>query len=674
MREAAGEAALIETSLIRRLRNVARDLASGEPCPRWVFLVGGPGNGKSEAVQDFLMSLEDELGANGALVGLLRQRFQPNPLVPWVVDIDSQANTDLPASFRDRIGRLIIVQDASASTQPRDDAASRLATFLDYLLDLLTSPPPVPVFVCCVNRGLLARALRTAHESEAESEVVELVRSLVRATALGSDALSEDRPSCWPLSVGLPTLNDVVACWPLDMESLLLPSGEATGERSPFERIFEVAVDADQWEIPGRCADCDDSSICPFHENARTLRQPEQRRALQTVLRRGELATGRRWNFRDTFSLAAELVVGEWSDFNVDHPCVWVHEEAEALRDAASQPSSATGAAYRLVSRLYGQALFSAAPVISLPGPTRDTAVQRGFELTLALGDSVGTGFQALPPHHVRIVLRNTIAPRLDPALLSPHDDQHPLARLEDAYSQSVGLGNESWPLDAQPGETERLFLQLVARAEQEWDAVNRESAQASDATRFLKRLASTVAKRSVGARLGFHADERYLNDYEQAIRDVEALDTLLDALQVLLGGDGFRFNALETFGQPWSEADWLVHLQGSRVPVEPITPAPGIGGTFPAHDLPAIRMLGYAVPLTYDLYAALRLREEGCTESSLPASVRAAIDRIRHRHAGGLCRDGPQFVNRSAEYIVRDRGRIVLPRLGQQPRFRKGG
>jgi hypothetical protein len=46
---------VIETALVRRLRTLAGEItANATSKPRWIFLVGGPGNGKSETVQDFL--------------------------------------------------------------------------------------------------------------------------------------------------------------------------------------------------------------------------------------------------------------------------------------------------------------------------------------------------------------------------------------------------------------------------------------------------------------------------------------------------------------------------------------------------------------------------------------------------------------------------------------------
>jgi hypothetical protein len=72
----------IETGLIRRLRSLARALATGNtPVPRWIFLVGGPGNGKSETVQDFLVHLDNQLGMGGQLRQVLEIKFRPDPVL-----------------------------------------------------------------------------------------------------------------------------------------------------------------------------------------------------------------------------------------------------------------------------------------------------------------------------------------------------------------------------------------------------------------------------------------------------------------------------------------------------------------------------------------------------------------------------------------------------------------
>src|SRR6266849_5706361 len=71
----------IDTRLMLRLRQLSKSIASGKESPRWIFLIGGPGNGKSETVQDFLTCLDEDLGMRGELVGFLESEFAPQPVI-----------------------------------------------------------------------------------------------------------------------------------------------------------------------------------------------------------------------------------------------------------------------------------------------------------------------------------------------------------------------------------------------------------------------------------------------------------------------------------------------------------------------------------------------------------------------------------------------------------------
>jgi hypothetical protein len=665
LRDDAGKPLTIETRLIARLRVLAAQVARGEVSPRWVFLVGGPGNGKSEAVQEFILALDRELALSGSLETIVRNRLRPDPVVPCVVDV---AAVDVAAaSFSERVGRLIIIQDASAGERPASDAAEELVS---RLVDLLTSKSTEGVLICCINRGLLARALAVTYGVwSGDTELVQLLKTLIGATALGSEALREERPTSWPL--GLPAehpLSGKVACWPLDIDSLLLTGGDG---HSPIEQAIAHATREDRWEAVGACGDCDDRDLCPFRQNAAWLRAEPERRHLATILRRAELATSQRWNFRDSFSLVAELTVGDWADAqSADDPCAWVHGLAPQCRDPDSDSSAAADAALRLLARLYPNALFPGQIVGGMSPPDRDLAARSGCDRTLALAEAL-TPSERGSTTHIRTFLRDSVCPRLDPAMHSPHSAQDPVGALEDAYSQSVFQGNGAWPDSAPMAEIERVVCDLARKAEEEWNPLSRESAQVLDALRFLRGAISCIAKRSVGTRLGFHRDMEYLVAYEAAIRDRDALDLLWEGLRSLLGKDGlFRFNAVESFGQPQSEEQWRVILEDT-VEIAPIEPAPEPTAEQPAHDLPCIRVSGHAVPLTFELYTALQLRGEGCASSSLPASVRAALDRIRHLYAGALCRDVDKFVLGRAKYLVVGEGQVAVTRKDAPPTFR---
>ena len=399
----------IETSLVQRLRTLAGDIA-GNPAssPRWIFLVGGPGNGKSQTVQDFLEHLDTALGLGGALSAALSVRFAPTGLMPRKVEVLPQDLGNAAARFAASVGRLMVVQDATATETALGNAANELA--LD-LADLITTPstPPMPVFIACANRGLLARAMNEAFRAFGQSNpVTQLLAGIIQASSLGRETL-EGRKPCWPIEA-----DPRFACWPLDVESLLV--GGAV--EAPFQSMLATAVDSTAWETAGRCQDCTSRDICPFVQNTQWLRDHSTSRNLVATLRRGELARGQRWNFRDAFSLVAELIVGQWSDFgNEVHPCQWVHQAAAASK---STPPSTQGVA-SLVQRLYPHALFRRGPHLqAVLGFLANRTVDRQAQpLTFQLLEAFSANGRGESTKPIREILARDYA-RLDPASYTP--------------------------------------------------------------------------------------------------------------------------------------------------------------------------------------------------------------------------------------------------------------
>jgi hypothetical protein len=147
-------------------------------------------------------------------------------------------------------------------------------------------------------------------------------------------------------------------------------------------------------------------------------------------------------------------------------------------------------------------------------------------------------------------------------------------------------------------------------------------------------------------------------------------LGDLQALLRVLLSGGKFRFNALASFAQPHADDSGLVVLESDSMPIRPITPAPSPSASLPAHDYPSISVSGHPVPLTFDLFMALQLKKDGCSSGSLPAGVRASLDRIRQLHAGRICRAENEFLEHDAHFEIDQKGSIVVTAEGALPRF----
>jgi hypothetical protein len=258
---------------------------------------------------------------------------------------------------------------------------------------------------------------------------------------------------------------------------------------------------------------------------------------------------------------------------------------------------------------------------------------------------------------------------RLDPASATPSGSAHPLRVVEDAFCQSVNQGRTTASQLLAPSAPEALLMDIFERAEGEWDVLGRQSAAAITAVCLLRKLAGMLTKRSIGIRLGHHALDELLANYEASLRDGARLARVRDTLLPLLGGPGFAFNLVEIIGQPTAESRPLLNLQGLAPGVR-VLPAPITRPSTPGHDVPCVEVSepNYRIPLTFDFYRALQLRNDGCAGSSLPASVRAALDRVRHRYAGELCRKEERFVDGRTFITLGTNNRIGVPAPGSPP------
>ena len=654
---------VVETPLINKLRHLARDLVNGSPgTPRWIFLIGGPGNGKSEAVEALVRELDGIANVDGALIQIVGSEFAAGALAPRRVNV---APHEMPGSvLQNNVRSLIIIQDASAVDGP-DHVAEN--TLIDDLADLVTCPPGhEPVFICCANRGLVARA-RSAIQSKDSltwlnvSDVTELLTQLLTATGLGPDALAIDRPQCWPLK------SDArFAAWPLDLDSIITTEGEL----SPFEQMMLAATNEAVWDTDTGCTDCSSRELCPFYTNSKMLRDEPDRKGLIKLLRHGEMATGQRWNFRDSFSLCAELIVGQHDDFPLDDrvhsPCLWVHERVDDI-EFGGQPSTQLEAAWDLAFHLYPQALFPSW-VDPLPELHKGTISQS--ELTRSAIE-VFSRRQRSHSTQVRQLLVGAFAHKLDPALATPPESDSILREIEDEFAQSVKQGSESFGQRTLPLLCR--LLTLMAEAEAHWIDTVRESSRARAIVDALRILSSTLVKRFVGVRESEYLNLEWLTEYETIFRDTDSLWKVSHPLRTVLAPDGnFGGSLIRVFGQPAVDEarDVLVtHSLGNVVPQA----APESTEARPGHDVPWMEVQGHRIPLTFDLFAALQAHSSGAQIASFAPHTRAALDNVKNTIAGISARDRQGMLGGAVSLKVGTLGQLTPAAKGTVEFHRTG-
>jgi hypothetical protein len=291
-------------------------------------------------------------------------------------------------------------------------------------------------------------------------------------------------------------------------------------------------------------------------------------------------------------------------------------------------------------------------------------------ELCIALTNGISIRSEVSADTYVRSILINKFFNRLDPATYTPYDPGHMLHKIESAYSQSVFQGNREYA--QQVGKLEQELLRLLERAEESLGvASDMEVKKASEVRGFLRQVACFQVKRHIGVTQGYQAYDEYLKEYQASIRNRTKLDQLSGPLRIVLGQQGFGFRVTESFGQPVSREEKVGIVLESGKPGIMFHVAPAGNHTTPSHDLPSITVYGHSLPITFDLYLALRLVGAGCANSSLPASVRAALDRIYLSQAGANCRDRNSIADGTSVILVSNRGKIVLEGDDQKLAFR---
>lgn len=638
----------IETPLVRRLRGWVERLLSGEPVPRALLLVGGPGNGKTDAVEGCIESLDEALGAAGELFTRFGSRYKVRegelPPRKVVVELSGFPNSKSLGSQTS----LSLVQDATEGDPTQGSSAEQL--LLDDLEDLLDRDRP-GLFLCCVNRGILARVASLAVGSAKHAETARLLTSITEAVTSGPRS-----PSCWPLDEF-----EHVAVWPMDVESLV-EAGSSSEGLSVAHQIFAAALAEEKWKEP-----CELGSRCPFCQNRKLLSRKGALDALVQLLHFYELASGKRWTFRDLFSFVAYLLVGDYSELEIKgrrvSPCEWSAAQIRLAREGKAGSVERDRAPFLLMSRLYHHRLFPRWPSFER-GDHRSAKrelfkdkytdegllhAQAFFRFAARSGDLAAKASGDVPDR-----IRDSVGPALDPALstggsvlISRPGEEVSIAEIESRFSLSVRDGLDL--VSTQIETLERDVLERLGAADEslvEDKFPRNRTRQARLLQTTLRQFAARVVKRSLGCRRGICRDVESYRAYVDAVQSSDALNDVRKELRRLLHDSNNRFRAglATTFGQPVAERSRDVALVLPKmVTVRPVMPPEGEGR--PSSALPYLLVEGHYVALTFDLFRALNEVCDGLHGASLPAEIYSLLDRVKSLVSGQVVRD-PQVLN----------------------------
>lgn len=633
----------IRTPLVKRLASWAENVVSDITQPRILMLVGGPGNGKTDAIEGCISSLDEAIGLNCGLARQFAEAYEVDEksVPPRKVSI-SVDNLDLNGRSLPFSG-VCLVQDATEGDPSLGVSAEEL--LLQDLQDALAEGRS-DLYLCCVNRGILASAARRAMEDSGYQSLSPIVNMITESVTSKPDA-----PAAWPLE-GLPE----IAVWPMDVESLV-DFDRSSDTRSVAHDVFEVLLDESRWKKP-----CDLGSRCPFCQNRKLLVRKGAQDNLITLLHYYELQSGKRWSFRDLFSLVAYLLVGDYSELEFKGkrvtPCEWAASQYKLSKNQSLDTAEKDRAAYLLASRLYHHRLFPSWPRFdtgdyrkskqellkrSLEDPGLRNA--RAFFRFTSSAATISSRASGDVPDRVR----ESLAPRLDPAvsqgegvLFNKEGRGYTISDIEDLFSISVSEGLEIVSSQIETLERDLLSQLSIADSSLTEDKFPRtKTKQARLLQSTIRQFAARLVKRSLGVKSGHCANYDQLKGYSETVRDRGTLSEVRKELRKLLHDENGHFKAYlaTTFGQPVAERSRDVALLLNKT--IPIKPSHQSESAYrPADPLPYLIIEGHYVGLTFDLYKSLDDVFHGLHSASLPSDIYALLDRVKSLVSGSVVRD----------------------------------
>lgn len=366
----------------------------------WCFLVGGPGNGKSEALRKLAELLDVDLPQK--LSG------QPSPrTIPREWPDEVAFTLDIP-----NVG-IVFINDASI---PRSDSISKNelgSLFLDVVdgLKRVTDQKKALIIFGNINRGILveedARLEKMPkNKKDGISHLAEqAIKWLLNPPSLPTTESSKEIcvETVTPIDLRSPYYGQFkiplvklganhsirVHVVYLDTLSLLepLPGGgiskaikftdqgpgvssyktfggfsddrHAARDSTVAGILLSRLIDQSRWEDVG-CAShgkalCAASGMCPFFQNIKWLRSSLLRQRFLDLFRAAEVAASRRFTYRDLLGHLSLAILGrpEKSWLAGEHPCEWVVKEYISVTQQRSTASIAELIGHRIYTNLF---------------------------------------------------------------------------------------------------------------------------------------------------------------------------------------------------------------------------------------------------------------------------------------------------------------------------------
>ena len=597
--------------------------------PRIILLIGGPGNGKTDALEYLISKIDSQYDTN-YYSAISEQIKKAGDIVPRSLEIKLDKNV----FYRQK---LIIVQDASTGTE-------NLSSEECLIRDLEEAYNGDSIYIACINRGILAEAVSKAENTS--PQIYDLLNVIIQRLT----QYISPKP-LWPIDKKDPKLNSI-AVWPMDVESLV--QCKTNIEITPAFQIVKEAVNENRWA----CQDCTiNKDYCPFFQNKQALQNKENVKGLLQILSDFELIANKRWTFREIFSLVSYIIVGSEHDFEEKTPCEWAREKEKFVHETDVKKRTQT--IWELNEYLYHFRLFSKWPNFNSITRSNNGELKnilQSSDLTKEFFNyfSYNRNRKSYKPDIAKII-DNHFFSLIDPSQLSNEDNDFinlvtSVKNIEASFSYSVQAGYDLIKSELNPLE-DTLFNQLID-LEKELDGSIRfqtsiSSKRINELLVLIRSLSVRYFKRIHFSAKGISKDEIFLNEYRMLSpsKDSESLQLkkakkLFDKL--IQEKQGLKIVLNSSISQPQLAPDMEIKLEVNRVLIkhqyiiDQLNDVPRSNHKVLIIDFEE----KFYIPLTYQLYKALHQLNDGVRPSSLPKEVLAMLDSIKSKLAGKIVRD----------------------------------
>ena len=634
---------LVETRLLNNLSSLAIRMKTGCVNPPCIFLVGGPGNGKTGAAEYLLMEL---YGSN---------------------TIPEYEKKDGRIIFRKNISNaidgIVVVEDATTVTR-----ASLKSDILEFALrDDKESAYKKYAYIACINRGVLADCINEFSESTYATNFMVALSDVVSVGATS--------PNMWPLAGNikfqhdehcLPHISDVYV-WPMDAESLIDKNlfGGQTQNTPGYKLIRNIFEHADC----SGCDNCPQRDLCPFWENLLSVKDNDYS-GLQKFLyflHSFEIVTGNKILFRDILSMCSVIFAGDEREYKIikgdksvnASPCEWVAYHANLIKSGNANESLASS--FLLTSRRYTQILFgdysefSAKDIQGSQGLRNKmaNAKEQDFKPIVALLKGLNDlSRRWMATTGIQKVIHQDFSKRMD---IANEEEYEPLEQIEIGFCSSTNIGVARTAECITLSGTIKTFFENLQKTE---DMLGKCSYEvSSDKAELCKRgiqilqvIGSRVAKREVGGKEPLVKNFADITEYEALCfnpNKKSELDFVKKPLKKILSLDGdFISSVMKSIGQTHISPRYILNIKAKHnasIDLIKSRTLP-VCSDAPVDPTPIIEIkLGYdgageqsvSIPLTFSLFYALRKVKEGLSISSISEQTFVSLNLIASRVLG---------------------------------------